>query len=178
MLHSQSDLRSSIPKDVYGLIVSDRGQKNVIDCGGGRKKMTFCNQESGDHIKPDYPDLPLTMASPMYKWSSSSFRQTLDTKTGKLWSVPPLTLIPRVPSSEVRRSLTVRSWKLDQEANMRIAAWHATYNMGVAKSNCKDRGHCHKMAIKDTRPGHEFWPKTVFLFLVPECFLQNQCQKH
>ena len=53
-------------------------------------------------------NVPLTIASPIYKWSSSSLEQTLDTKIGRFWSLPPLILIPSFPS-DVRRSLTVRN---------------------------------------------------------------------
>ena len=52
--------------------------------------------------------LPLTIASPIYRWSSSSSLQTLDTKIGKFWSLPPFMLIPKFPS-EVLRSFIVRS---------------------------------------------------------------------
>ena len=51
--------------------------------------------------------LPLTMASPMYKWSSSSFRQTFEIRMGRLWSVPP-------PTKSSRKWGRSRTWSAPQ----------------------------------------------------------------
>ena len=69
------------------------------------RTLPFCKKAAiGNPIR----NVPLTIASPIYKWSSSSLEQTLDTKIGRFWSLPPLILIPSFPS-DVRRSLTVRN---------------------------------------------------------------------